>query len=217
MRLHHLGWVGAHVMFGSGCSCGVGVGVRLQDSSSRSSITFTPGTARRRSSVAGIPGREKRGASRRCLRRDRDTARVGRPPAGLRCSPTSSAAIDSFDELHRGASHGRLNQKGPLIPSIRSRPAAPARCRLAVGRERAPERPRTSPRRRCAPGVAPRSPSERPALLRRFLTLCNVAGSLEARARRPGRNACEGWCGAAQALARARPRDDTWQGPPVDF
>jgi len=35
--------------------------------------------------------------------------------------------------------------------------------------------------------------------------------------RRPGRNACEGWCGAAQALARARPRDATWQGPPVDF
>lgn len=35
--------------------------------------------------------------------------------------------------------------------------------------------------------------------------------------RRPGRNACEGWCGAEEALARARPRDDTWGGPPVDF
>src|SRR5713101_2053634 len=32
--------------------------------------------------------------------------------------------------------------------------------------------------------------------------------------RRPGRNACEGWCGAAQALARARPRDDTWRPQP---
>jgi len=34
---------------------------------------------------------------------------------------------------------------------------------------------------------------------------------------RPGRNACEGWCEATQALARARPRDGSWQGPPLDF
>ena len=35
--------------------------------------------------------------------------------------------------------------------------------------------------------------------------------------RRPGRNACDGWCEAAEALARARPRDTAWQGPPVEF
>ena len=35
--------------------------------------------------------------------------------------------------------------------------------------------------------------------------------------RRPGRNACEGWCEARQALARARPRDGKWHGPPVQF
>jgi inorganic pyrophosphatase len=35
--------------------------------------------------------------------------------------------------------------------------------------------------------------------------------------RRPGRNACEGWCEARQALARARPRDDSWHGPPIKF
>ncbi len=34
---------------------------------------------------------------------------------------------------------------------------------------------------------------------------------------RPGRNACEGWCDAKQAFARARPRDGGWQGPPLDF
>lgn len=32
-----------------------------------------------------------------------------------------------------------------------------------------------------------------------------------------GRNACEGWCEAAQALARARPRPDSWKGPPIEF
>jgi inorganic pyrophosphatase len=35
--------------------------------------------------------------------------------------------------------------------------------------------------------------------------------------RRPGRNACDGWRSAAQALARARLRDDRWSGPPVGF
>lgn len=34
---------------------------------------------------------------------------------------------------------------------------------------------------------------------------------------RPGRNACEGWCDASEALARARPRDPAWRGPSVPF
>ena len=35
--------------------------------------------------------------------------------------------------------------------------------------------------------------------------------------RRPGRNACEGWCEATEALARARPLSDTWSRSPVPF
>ena len=35
--------------------------------------------------------------------------------------------------------------------------------------------------------------------------------------RRSGRNACDGWDSAAQAIARARPRDERWRGPPIDF
>ena len=35
--------------------------------------------------------------------------------------------------------------------------------------------------------------------------------------RRPGRNACEGLCSAAEALARARPLSDAWTGSPVPF
>lgn len=35
---------------------------------------------------------------------------------------------------------------------------------------------------------------------------------------RPGRNACEGWCDAGSAIARAHPRKDTdWNGPLVPF
>ena len=49
----------------------------------------------------------------------------------------------------------------------------------------------------------------------RFYALCK--GWLNAWRRRPGRNACEGWCGTEYALARARPRDPAWSGPPVEF
>ena len=35
---------------------------------------------------------------------------------------------------------------------------------------------------------------------------------------RPGRNACEGWCEASSAIARARPRSEVeWNGPVVPF
>lgn len=35
---------------------------------------------------------------------------------------------------------------------------------------------------------------------------------------RAGRNACEGWCDASEAIARARPRTSvTWRGPNIPF
>jgi len=48
-----------------------------------------------------------------------------------------------------------------------------------------------------------------------FYAMCK--GLLNVWRRRPGRNACDGWCDVADALARARPRDDSWRGPPIDF
>jgi inorganic pyrophosphatase len=49
----------------------------------------------------------------------------------------------------------------------------------------------------------------------RFYALCK--GVLNFVRGQPGRNACEGWRTAAQAMARARPRQDSWQGPPVKY
>lgn len=49
----------------------------------------------------------------------------------------------------------------------------------------------------------------------RFYALCK--GVLNRLRRRPGRNSCDGWIAPAQAIARARPRDATWRGPPVPF
>jgi inorganic pyrophosphatase len=59
--------------------------------------------------------------------------------------------------------------------------------------------------------------SERRKVLRFFHFYAKCKGLLNLWRRRPGRNACDGWIGATDALARARPRDDSWQGPPVEF
>ena len=61
------------------------------------------------------------------------------------------------------------------------------------------------------------SVSQRRDVLRFFQFYAKCKGLLNIWRRRPGRNACEGWCGADQALARARLRDDAWHGPPVEF
>lgn len=63
----------------------------------------------------------------------------------------------------------------------------------------------------------PLDPSERRNVLLFFHLYAKCKGMLNVLRRRPGRNACEGWCEAGQALARARPRDDSWKGPQVEF
>ena len=63
----------------------------------------------------------------------------------------------------------------------------------------------------------PPSLSERRNVLRFFRLYAKSKGFINFWRRRPGRNACEGWCGAGEALARARPRDAAWRGSPVEF
>ncbi len=64
----------------------------------------------------------------------------------------------------------------------------------------------------------PPSEAERRALLRFFAFYARCKALLNLWRGRPGRNACDGWCDARQALARARPLDGAWSGrPPVPF
>ena len=63
----------------------------------------------------------------------------------------------------------------------------------------------------------PLSQPERESVLRFFRFYAKCKGLLNIWRRRPGRNASEGWCEANQALARARPRNDSWEGSPVEF
>ena len=61
------------------------------------------------------------------------------------------------------------------------------------------------------------SQPERENVLRFFSFYAKCKGLLNLWRQRPGRNACEGWCEVEQAMARARPRIDSWQGPPIEF
>jgi inorganic pyrophosphatase len=63
----------------------------------------------------------------------------------------------------------------------------------------------------------PLSADERRRVLSFFRFYARCKGLLNLFRRRPGRNACDGWCEAGEAIARARPRDDRWRGPPVPF
>ena len=63
----------------------------------------------------------------------------------------------------------------------------------------------------------PVSARKREQILRFFHCYARCKALLNFWRRRQGRNACDGWCEASEALARARPRDIAWQGPPVEF
>jgi inorganic pyrophosphatase len=64
---------------------------------------------------------------------------------------------------------------------------------------------------------SPMDAAERRRVLRFFRFHAKCKGLLNVWRHRPGRNACEGWCEAPEAIARARPRDDSWHGPAIEF
>ncbi len=63
----------------------------------------------------------------------------------------------------------------------------------------------------------PLSSFERHNVLRFFSFYAKCKGILNFFRGRSGRNACDGWCEASDALMRARPRDASWKEPPVGF
>ncbi len=59
--------------------------------------------------------------------------------------------------------------------------------------------------------------AERQRVLRFFRFYARCKGLLNRWRQRPGRNACDGWIDARVALARARPRDQSWHGPGITY
>jgi inorganic pyrophosphatase len=65
--------------------------------------------------------------------------------------------------------------------------------------------------------VEPLTASERRDVLRFFRFYAWSKGLLNIVRGRPGRNACDGWISAGEALAAATPRHAVWRGPKVRF
>jgi len=59
--------------------------------------------------------------------------------------------------------------------------------------------------------------SQRRNVLRFFAFYAVCKGLLNVWRSRPGRNACDGWCTAHAALARAELRHESWLRSPIDF
>jgi inorganic pyrophosphatase len=64
----------------------------------------------------------------------------------------------------------------------------------------------------------PDAPQPRFMILLFFRIYARCKGMLNFFRGRPGKNACNGWCDAAEAISRARPRKDVdWGGPDIPF
>jgi inorganic pyrophosphatase len=63
----------------------------------------------------------------------------------------------------------------------------------------------------------PPSAAQVASVLRFFRFYARCKGLLNRWRGRPGRNACDGWCDAADAIARAQPLHGEWSGAPVPF
>jgi inorganic pyrophosphatase len=64
---------------------------------------------------------------------------------------------------------------------------------------------------------APLSRLQKDGVLRFFHFYAGCKALLNLWRRRPGRNACDGWCDVSYALAQARPRTSDWGAPPISF
>lgn len=111
-----------------------------------------------------------------------------------------------------------LGQEGDLLDAVVLGPRLPAGTRLRVrawGAVILRDRGMVDDKLVCA--SRPPTPGQRRFVLRFFDFYATCKGLLNWLRRRPGRNACEGWCAAGEAMARAEPRPSAWQGPRVGY
>ena len=111
-----------------------------------------------------------------------------------------------------------LGLEGDLLDAVVLGPRLPLGSRVRVkawGAVTLTDRGMTDDKLICS--QQPLRAGQRRNVLRFFHLYARCKGFLNLLRRQPGRNACDGWCEAAEAIARARPRDATWERPPVPF
>jgi inorganic pyrophosphatase len=143
-------------------------------------------------------------------------------PRGSFLKRGSSGHIDFVSPLpcpfNYGAVPDYLGLEGDLLDALVLGPRLPFGTRLRVrawGAVTLTDRGMADDKLVCS--ARPLTPAERTSVLRFFRFYAWCKGLLNFVRRRPGRNACEGWRSAEQAIARAQPRRDEWKGPPVEF
>lgn len=143
-------------------------------------------------------------------------------PRGSFLKRGSTGHIDFVSPLpcpfNYGGVPSLLGVEGDLLDAVVLGPRLPLGTRIRVkawGAVTLTDRGMSDDKLVCS--AQPLQPSQRAGVLRFFRFYAKCKGLLNFLRGRPGRNACEGWCAADQALARARPRADTWHGPPVEF
>jgi inorganic pyrophosphatase len=143
-------------------------------------------------------------------------------PRGSFLKRGSTGQVDFVSPLPCPFNYGSvpryLGLEGDLLDAVVLGPRRPLGTRIRVkawGAVTLTDRGMTDDKLICCDH--PVGPLERRRVLRFFHFYAKCKGLLNLWRGRPGRNACEGWCDATVALARARLRDDTWQGPPITF
>ncbi len=143
-------------------------------------------------------------------------------PRGSFLKRGSTGQIDFISPLPCPYNYGSVptyvGMEGDLLDAVVLGPRLPSGTRIRVkawGAVTLTDRGMTDDKLICS--TYPLSPSERTTVLRFFRFYAKCKGLLNIWRRRPGRNACEGWCAATDAIARAQPRDDSWMGPPIEF
>lgn len=143
-------------------------------------------------------------------------------PRGSFLKRGSTGHIDFVSPLPCPFNYGSVPQflglEGDLLDAVVLGPRLPLGTRVRVpawGAVTLVDRGMADDKLICKHG--PVTAIERQQVLRFFHFYARCKALLNWWRSRPGRNACEGWCEASEALARARPRDTTWQGPPVVY
>lgn len=134
----------------------------------------------------------------------------------------SSGQVDFISPLpcpfNYGSVPGLIGLEGDLLDALVLGPRLPVGARIRVtawGAVTLCDRGMIDDKLVCS--TRPLKPSERTRVLRFFHFYARCKAILNLLRGCPGRNACDGWLAADRALARARPRDDSWTGPPVEF
>jgi inorganic pyrophosphatase len=143
-------------------------------------------------------------------------------PRGSFLKRGSTGHIDFVSPLPCPFNYGSVPRlvglEGDLLDALVLGPRLPLGTRIRVaawGAVTLTDRGMTDDKLVCSD--SPPTASQRRRVLRFFHVYAKCKGLLNVWRRRPGRNACDGWCDADAALARARPRDETWHGPDVPF